>query len=689
MPARVHSRLFSAAGVLMRILLAHNSLYFPSHGGGDKSNRLLMEALAARGRQVRVVARLVHFGAAPQQQFLSELAARGVTAQVENGVVRFTLRGVDVRVLASDPHIRAYFSRQIETFDPDVIITSTDDPAQLLFEVAIQAKRARVVHLVRATVAAPFGPDASTPSPARTELLRRADAVVGVSEYVARYVREHGGMPAVHVPISLMEPGEYPDLGRFDSPYVVIVNPCAVKGIDIFIALAARMPSVQFAAVPTWGATAQDLAALRSYPNIAILPPVDDIEELLRQTRVLLVPSIWAEARSRVIGEAMLRGVPVIASDVGGIPEAKLGVPYVLPVNPIRRYMPALDENMVPVAERPPQDIAPWQAALERLITDPAHWKEIAAQSRAAALRYVANLSVEPFEALLEDLVRSPKPSSARDAPSPAPQALSDARRRLLAARLKQSAAHRSRWFPAAADAKPGQIRLFCFPHAGGGALAYRSWRQELPERFSVTPAQLPGREARISEPPVEDLAALIEMLTEEMQRCLELPCVFFGHSMGAVIAFELARSLRRNALPLPLALFASGARAPQFRENYAPPPEPAEAEFIAELRRLNGLPAEILDNPEAMRLLLPVLRADARLYRNYAYKPEPPFDFPIFAYGGAHDPNVRREHLQAWARQTTGPFHIREFAGGHFFLQTRRAEFLAALSADLNRLPG
>ncbi len=664
----------------MRILLAHNSLYFPSHGGGDKSNRLLMEALAAKGHEVRVVARVAHFGADSEQQFVSDLAFRGITPEIENGVARFVLEGVDVRTLTSDPHIRAYLSREIESFDPDVIITSTDDPAQLLFEVAIQAKRARVVHLVRATIATPFGPDASAPSAARTELLKRADAVVGVSEYVARYVREHGGIPAVHVPISLMEPGEYPDLGRFDSPYVTIVNPCAVKGIDIFVALAGRMPSVQFAAVPTWGTNARDFIALRSHPNITILRPVDNIDDLLRQTRVLLVPSIWAEARSRVIPESMLRAVPVIASDVGGIPEAKLGVPYVLPVNPIRHYKPALDENMVPVAETPPQDIGPWQAALERLITDPAHWKEIAAQSRAAALHYVENLSVEPFERLLEEVVRSPKRSAGREAP----EALSDAKRRLLAARLRHTAAQRSKWFPTAADAKPGQVRLFCFPHAGGGALVYRAWRNELPDRFSVTPAQAPGREARIAEPPIDDIAALIESLTEELRHWLDLPFVFFGHSMGAVVAFELARSLRRNALALPIALFASGARAPQFREHYTPPPEPGDAEFIAELRRLEGFPAEILDNPEAMRLLLPALRADARLYRNYVYRPEPPFDFPIFAYGGLEDPNVRREHVEAWRQQTTGAFHLRGFRGGHFFLQRRRSEFLRELSEDL-----
>src|SRR4051812_48685903 len=129
----------------MRILLAHNSLYFPSHGGGDKSNRLLMEALSERGHDVRVITRVENFGEADHEKFLRELAARGVQADTsDSSAVRLSLHGVDVRTLTHNPQMRAFFSRQIAEFDPDVIITSTDDPGQLLFDLAIRAPRARV-----------------------------------------------------------------------------------------------------------------------------------------------------------------------------------------------------------------------------------------------------------------------------------------------------------------------------------------------------------------------------------------------------------------------------------------------------------------------------------------------------------------------------------------------------------------
>jgi surfactin synthase thioesterase subunit len=386
---------------------------------------------------------------------------------------------------------------------------------------------------------------------------------------------------------------------------------------------------------------------------------------------------VWAEARSRIVVEAMARGVPVIASDIGGIPEAKLGVPYLIPVNPIVRYKPAVDENMAPVAQVPEQDVGPWQTALERLLTDRDHYERLSEQSRAAALEYARNLSVEPFEKYLEGILQSPE---SRIASAPTASTLSPEKRKLLALRLQQKS-----WFPYI-ERQPGKPRLFCFPYAGAGALAYRPWIAPLSPAVSVCPVRLPGRETRINEQPLQSMAALVKALEAAITPYLDHPFEFFGHSMGAAIAFELARSLRRHGKTLPTALYVSGARAPQFRLNWTPPPAPDDRELLEQLRCLDGIPSEVLENPQVMEHALPVLRADTALFRNYVYEAEPPLPLPIFAYGGCSDPNVSSEHVEAWRDQTTAGFVRREFEGGHFFINSDLDEFLQALLEDLRR---
>src|SRR4029453_4259666 len=209
----------------MRILLVQNSHYYPAHGGGDKSNRLLLEALAARGHECRVVARTSVFSDEEHQRYLAELAARGVEPLTsDNGAVTFERLGVQAHVVTNS-NLRAHFLEQIEQFQPDVILASTDDPAQLLLDAALKSETARVVYLARATLAVPFGPDCAFPSETKTARIRAADRVVGVSEYVADYIRRESGIDAVHVPISLVEREDWPALGRFDNQFVTITNP--------------------------------------------------------------------------------------------------------------------------------------------------------------------------------------------------------------------------------------------------------------------------------------------------------------------------------------------------------------------------------------------------------------------------------------------------------------------------------
>ncbi len=668
----------------MKILLAHNSTYYPAHGGGDRSNRLLMEALAVRGHDVRVFTRTERFGEAEHARYLGELVrrAQAYKSDGETGEVQFELGGVDVRVLTTRPELRAAFQRHIDAFSPDIIVTSTDDPGQLLFDLAVKAPNARVVYLVRATIATPFGPDSSGANERKTELLRRADGVAGVSHYVAGYVRQWAGIPAVHVPISLLESGDAcPILGRFDNRYVSMVNPCAVKGISIFLGLADRMPHIEFAAIPTWGADPDELDELRRRPNITLMDPVDNIDDLLRVSRIVLVPSVWVEARGRIVVEAMSRGIPVLASDVGGLHEAKLGVPYLLRIRPIRRYKPVAGAGMVPVAEVPEQDVEPWVEVLARLTSDPGHWREIADWSHRAALEYINDLNVVPFENFLEGLLRKPKKGPAME---PATRALSDDRRKLLALMLKKKAGQRrpAQWF--AGDTETAAERLFCLPWAGGGTSTYLSWREPLTGAASVVAVRLPGREDRASELPLESMGDAVDALFEAIEPYVSKPFSFFGHSMGAVMAFELARKLRAGGLKGPRVLIASAARAPLYRVDYRPPPDPSRKEIIEELKRLEGVPNEVLADPRLLDIALPALEADARLYRRYIHEPGPPLDIPIFAYRGEADPNIGEEHAARWAEMTTGAFRARVFEGGHFYLDRSRDALIAALREDL-----
>jgi surfactin synthase thioesterase subunit len=376
--------------------------------------------------------------------------------------------------------------------------------------------------------------------------------------------------------------------------------------------------------------------------------------------------------------------VPVLAANVGGIPEAKMGVPYLLPVNPIVRYQPRLDEQMVPEAEVPPQAIEPWREALERLTTDPAHYAEIAASSRRAAMDYAARLSVEPLEELLLEVSRRPpRRASAKSAPRTATAApseeLSPEKRRLLALRLRQRAPGAA-WFPGVETADGP--RLFCLPHAGAGAAAYAAWK--LGSAAAVCAVRLPAREARIAEAPFERMKPLVEALAGAIAPYLDRPFAFFGHSVGAAVAFELARELRRRGLPAPSLLVASGARAPQYRRMHVPPPDPSDDELLAALRQSGGNQAEWFDMPAVVHAILPALRADTTLYRHYIYEEDEPLDCPIRAYGGSTDPHVSAEHLRNWGLQTKHSFQMRQFPGGHFYLKPPSPEFRAALEDDL-----
>jgi len=227
-------------------------------------------------------------------------------------------------------------------------------------------------------------------------------------------------------------------------------------------------------------------------------------------------------------------------------------------------------------------------------------------------------------------------------------------------------------------------LRLFCFHYSGGSAHAFRGWPDRLPAAVELLPAHLPGHGSRIGEAPFVRLEPLVQALADALAPHLERPFALLGHSMGALVAFELARELRWRRAPGPAHLFAASHPAPQ-----TPPREPPihglpEAEFVRDLRRFDGTPQAALENAELMGLLLPLLRADFAVCETYAYAPAPPLDCPISAYGGTGDARVTRDDVRAWREQTSAAFASAMFPGGHFFLHTAEAQFLGRLAQEL-----
>lgn len=201
-----------------------------------------------------------------------------------------------------------------------------------------------------------------------------------------------------------------------------------------------------------------------------------------------------------------------------------------------------------------------------------------------------------------------------------------------------------------------------------------------------MCPVQLPGRGTRLREQPFTSFEPLIEALSEALLPYLRQPFAMFGHSMGATIAFEFARKLRRSSGPSPLRLFVSGRSAPTIPYRGLPTHTLPDAEFIEELRRLNGTPRGVIENAELMELMLPLLRADFGLIQTYVYKPEPPLLCPITAIGGVQDEEVSRSDIQEWREQTSS-FSLKMIAGDHFFVQTAGAVLLEFLSRELHEL--
>jgi medium-chain acyl-[acyl-carrier-protein] hydrolase len=229
-------------------------------------------------------------------------------------------------------------------------------------------------------------------------------------------------------------------------------------------------------------------------------------------------------------------------------------------------------------------------------------------------------------------------------------------------------------------------VRLFCFPYAGSGALIYRSWPNELPKQVEVCPMQLPGRGGRIMEPCYTNLSQLVEDAMHVLLPYLDMPFAFFGHSMGALVSFELARRLRARHGLEPIHLFASGRMAPQLPPREPPSYNLPEPEFIEKLRTLNGTPREVLEHPELMQLVAPIVRADFEAIQTYVYTPDAPFNFPLTVFGGLQDFEITREDLEGWREHAGASFKLRMLPGDHFFLHSSQQLLIRTLTQELHQ---
>jgi glycosyltransferase involved in cell wall biosynthesis len=395
----------------MRVLLVSSASYDPPRGGSTRSNMVWLAHLASAGHACRVVSGL-------------PVDEPGLEHESE-------VSGVSIRAV-SDARRRETIRQEIHAFQPDWVLVSSEDLSHTLLREAHRDAGDRVVYLAHTPQFYPFGPAAWNPDREATALVKSSAGVVAIAEFTAEYIRKYAGCNAVviHPPIYGQPP--FARLSAFGEGAVAMINPCAMKGISIFLSLARLFPKVPFAALPGWGTSQADRRALESLPNFRWLEPCREIEQMLRQTRLLLMPSLWLEGFGLIVVEAMLRGIPVLASDEGGMRESKLGTRYSLPVRPIREFTGQFDDRHMPIPSVPEQDIAPWATALKSLLNDSSEYEKECHASKQVAELFVSALRPEAFEHFLQNL--NANETGVR---GPGQSGLSSEKRELLLRRLR------------------------------------------------------------------------------------------------------------------------------------------------------------------------------------------------------------------------------------------------------------
>lgn len=241
------------------------------------------------------------------------------------------------------------------------------------------------------------------------------------------------------------------------------------------------------------------------------------------------------------------------------------------------------------------------------------------------------------------------------------------------------------RWWQTFGPRSRARLTLVCFPYAGGHAAVFRSWPHQLAEWIEVYGIQLPGRRNRVDETPRTSLPFLVDEIGRALSPALDKPFACFGHSVGAILAFEVSRWLRRERGTEPRHLIVSGRRAPQAPASETIIHDKSDAVVLDKLRELKGTPPEILADAELLQTMLPTLRADFSLSERYTYVHEPALGCPITAFGGREDEETAHGRLEMWRTQTTAAFVSHMFDGGHFFVHEHEGELVRRVDEALS----
>ncbi|KAK4156559.1 glycosyltransferase [Chaetomidium leptoderma] len=377
---------------MLRVFLVQTAQGLTPSSGGYKANISLLRSLSGQGN---ATAQICYANDDEVEQYASRAAANGIEPNVDNTLLpvvdpKGAVHGLSVKTFTDENKIHnirdelsarmqtlvRLFSSHITAFKPTHVIFN--DPITMkitaFHPVRNTFKRVNIIHTAEQLPFGPFvaGVDGHCLSPkVENDMLRKLDGIWSVSMAVKEYASTHGSLATkflVHPPMTYLDKvaGGMPVVrNNIDKDEIGMVNPCPHKGLSILVALAKKFPDMKFVTWKSWGSRTVHLDQLRALPNVKIESTTKNTDEIWDRIKVLLVPSLWHEAWGIVVTEAQLRGIPVIASNAGGLPEAKIGLPYCIPVNEVTGERHANGDYVVP-----DQDIAPWEVALEKVMTD-------------------------------------------------------------------------------------------------------------------------------------------------------------------------------------------------------------------------------------------------------------------------------------------------------------------------------